>query len=99
MLAAPLDVTSSAVFRCAITLSEVQSGRRTVFSRGSKEHPRTSSFQDSEKGGLRMSEDGLELGCKISLISKAGIRYEGRLFTVDPDQCTIALSGGKIFCC
>lgn len=44
-----------------------------------------------------MSEDALELGCKISLISKAGIRYEGRLFTVDPDQCTIALSGGEIF--
>lgn len=44
-----------------------------------------------------MSEDALELGCKISLISKAGIRYEGRLFTVDPDQCTIALSGGKKF--
>lgn len=43
-----------------------------------------------------MSDDSLELGSKISLVSNAGIRYEGRLFTVDPDQCTIALSGGKI---
>lgn len=43
-----------------------------------------------------MSDDTLELGSQISLVSNAGIRYEGRLFTVDPDQCTIALSGGKI---
>lgn len=36
-----------------------------------------------------------ELGSKISLISKADIRYEGRLFTVDPQECTIALASGK----
>lgn len=36
-----------------------------------------------------------ELGSRISLISKADIRYEGRLFTVDPQECTIALAGGK----
>lgn len=36
-----------------------------------------------------------ELGSKISLISKADIRYEGRLFTVDPAECTIALANGK----
>lgn len=36
-----------------------------------------------------------ELGSKISLISKADIRYEGRLYTVDPQECTIALSSGK----
>lgn len=36
-----------------------------------------------------------ELGSKISLISKADIRYEGRLFTVDPNECTIALASGK----
>lgn len=35
-----------------------------------------------------------ELGSKISLISKADIRYEGRLFTVDPAECTIALANG-----
>lgn len=40
--------------------------------------------------------DGMpELGSKISLISKADIRYEGRLYTVDPQECTIALSSGK----
>lgn len=38
-----------------------------------------------------------ELGSKISLISKADIRYEGRLYTVDPQECTIALSSGKCF--
>lgn len=36
-----------------------------------------------------------EIGSKISLISKADIRYEGKLFTVDPNECTIALSHGK----
>lgn len=36
-----------------------------------------------------------EIGSKISLISKADIRYEGKLFTVDPNDCTIALSCGK----
>jgi len=35
-----------------------------------------------------------ELGSKISLISKADIRYEGRLFQVDPTECTIALANG-----
>lgn len=39
-----------------------------------------------------------ELGSRISLISKADIRYEGRLFTVDPQECTIALAGGKNTC-
>jgi len=37
-----------------------------------------------------------ELGSKISLISKADIRYEGKLFTVDPQECTIALSHGNL---
>lgn len=37
-----------------------------------------------------------EVGSKISLISKADIRYEGRLFTVDPQECTIALANGKV---
>lgn len=42
-----------------------------------------------------MSAGMPELGSKISLISKADIRYEGRLFTVDPAECTIALANGK----
>jgi protein LSM14 len=37
-----------------------------------------------------------ELGSKISLISNADIRYEGRLFTLDPQECTIALANGKL---
>ena len=44
-----------------------------------------------------MSEETPELGSTISLISKAGIRYEGRLFTVDPKECTIALAGVRSF--
>lgn len=44
-----------------------------------------------------MAQGMPELGSKISLISKADIRYEGRLFTVDPIECTIALASGKFF--
>lgn len=42
-----------------------------------------------------MAQGMPELGSKISLISKADIRYEGRLFTVDPQECTIALASGE----
>lgn len=46
----------------------------------------------------KMSGGGMpELGSKISLISKADIRYEGRLFTVDPQECTIALANVRSF--
>lgn len=38
-----------------------------------------------------------ELGSKISLISKADIRYEGKLFTVNPQDCTIALANVRSF--
>ncbi|XP_055685906.1 protein LSM14 homolog B isoform X3 [Lutzomyia longipalpis] len=44
-----------------------------------------------------MSGNMPELGSKISLISKADIRYEGRLFTVDPNECTIALANVRSF--
>ncbi|XP_044735114.1 protein LSM14 homolog B isoform X5 [Chrysoperla carnea] len=44
-----------------------------------------------------MSAEMPELGSKISLISKADIRYEGRLFTVDPRECTIALASVRSF--
>ncbi|XP_064215992.1 protein LSM14 homolog B isoform X2 [Tribolium castaneum] len=44
-----------------------------------------------------MSAGMPEIGSKISLISKADIRYEGRLFTVDPKECTIALSSVRSF--
>ncbi|XP_058054672.1 protein LSM14 homolog B isoform X1 [Anopheles bellator] len=38
-----------------------------------------------------------EIGSCISLISKADIRYEGLLFTVDPERCTIALARVKSY--
>ncbi|KAL0270953.1 UNVERIFIED_CONTAM: hypothetical protein PYX00_008215 [Menopon gallinae] len=44
-----------------------------------------------------MSAQMPELGSKITLISRADIRYEGRLYTVDPNECTIALANVRSF--
>ena len=37
------------------------------------------------------------IGCKSSLLSKEGIRYEGTLYTIDPNDFKIALSNGELF--
>lgn len=44
-----------------------------------------------------MSAASPYLGCKISLISKAEIRYEGLLYSIDAQESTVALANGKNF--
>ena len=42
-----------------------------------------------------MSTEGSYLNSKVSLISKASIRYEGTLYSINPQEATITLSNGR----
>jgi len=70
--------------------SDNESFQKSIFL---KTHKLNGTHETYGRGSSNMAFP--HIGCKISLLSKHGIRYEGTLYTIDPNDSTIALSNGK----